>query len=62
MTDTKKVWMPDTFFRWENIKKIASYKTVLLLRNEKIARFHNILTPNLYIRVFPNGNVLYSIR
>jgi len=45
MTDTAKVWMPDTFFR-----------------NEKIARFHNILTPNLYIRVFPNGDVLYSIR
>ena len=31
-------------------------------RNEKIARFHSILTPNLYVRVFPNGNVLYSIR
>ena len=34
----------------------------ILPRNEKIARFHNILTPNLYIRVFPNGDVLYSIR
>jgi len=31
-------------------------------RNEKIGRFHEILTPNLYIRVFPNGDVLYSIR
>ena len=31
-------------------------------RNEKIGRFHTILTPNLYVRVFPNGNVLYSIR
>ena len=31
-------------------------------RNEKIGRFHSILTPNLYVRVFPNGNVLYSIR
>ena len=62
MTDTKKVWMPDTFFRWEN--EIVCYlnEILLLLRNEKIARFHNILTPNLYIRVFPNGNVLYSIR
>ena len=31
-------------------------------RNEKIGRFHNILQPNLYVRVFPNGDVLYSIR
>lgn len=45
MTDSGKVWMPDTFFR-----------------NEKIGRFHNILQPNLYVRVYPNGDVLYSIR
>jgi len=31
-------------------------------RNEKIGQFHNILAPNLYIRVFPDGDVLYSIR
>merc|ERR1719233_628042 len=31
-------------------------------RNEKIGRFHKILTPNLYVRVFPGGDVLYSIR
>ena len=31
-------------------------------RNEKIGRFHTILTPNLYVRVFPDGDVLYSIR
>ena len=31
-------------------------------RNEKIGRFHSILTPNLYVRVFPGGDVLYSIR
>ena len=31
-------------------------------RNEKIGRFHKILAPNLYIRLFPNGDVLYSIR
>ena len=31
-------------------------------RNEKIGQFHNILTPNLYIRVYPDGDVLYSIR
>merc|ERR1719189_2036087 len=45
LTDSSKVWMPDTFFR-----------------NEKIGQFHNILTPNLYIRIFPDGDVLYSIR
>ena len=45
MTDSTKVWMPDTFFR-----------------NEKVGRFHNILQPNLYVRVFPDGDVLYSIR
>ena len=45
MTDAKKVWMPDTFFR-----------------NEKEGRFHNILVPNVYIRIFPDGYVLYSIR
>lgn len=45
MTDARKVWMPDTFFR-----------------NEKEGRFHNILVPNVYIRIFPDGYVLYSIR
>ena len=45
MTDARKVWMPDTFFR-----------------NEKEGRFHNILVPNVYIRIFPDGFVLYSIR
>ena len=45
MTDARKVWMPDTFFR-----------------NEKEGRFHNILVPNVYIRIFPEGYVLYSIR
>ena len=40
MTDAKKVWMPDTFFR-----------------NEKIGRFHNILAPNMYVRIFPNGDI-----
>ena len=45
MTDSEKVWMPDTFFR-----------------NEKTGKFHNIIQPNLYVRIYPNGNVLYSIR
>ena len=45
ITDSRRVWMPDTFFR-----------------NEKQAQFHKIIQPNLYIRVFPNGDILYSIR
>ena len=31
-------------------------------RNEKVGKFHDIIQPNLYVRVFPNGDVLYSIR
>jgi len=31
-------------------------------RNEKVGAFHTILQPNLYIRIFPDGTVLYSIR
>ena len=45
MTDSTKVWMPDSFFR-----------------NEKNGKFHNIIQPNLYVRIYPNGDVLYSIR
>ena len=31
-------------------------------RNEKAGNFHTIIQPNLYVRLFPNGDVLYSIR
>ena len=31
-------------------------------QNEKTGHFHNIIVPNVYIRIFPNGKVLYSIR
>ena len=31
-------------------------------RNEKQGHFHSILVNNVYVRVFPNGDVLYSIR
>ena len=31
-------------------------------RNEKDAKFHEIIQPNLYVRVFPGGDILYSIR
>jgi len=31
-------------------------------RNKKDGRSHHILAPNLYVRIFPNGDVLYSVR
>ena len=31
-------------------------------RNEKEAKFYDIIQPNLYVRVFPDGDVLYGIR
>ena len=34
----------------------------LFFSNEKEGHFHNIIVPNVYIRIFPNGSVLYSIR
>ncbi|XP_058802219.1 glutamate-gated chloride channel isoform X1 [Phymastichus coffea] len=34
----------------------------LFFANEKEGHFHNIIMPNVYIRIFPDGAVLYSIR
>ena len=31
-------------------------------QNEKTGHFHNIIVPNVYVRIYPNGKVLYSIR
>jgi len=31
-------------------------------RNEKEAKKHEIIVPNVYVRIYPNGNILYSIR
>ena len=31
-------------------------------RNEKEAKKHEIIVPNVYVRIFPNGSILYSIR
>ena len=31
-------------------------------RNEKEARKHEIIVPNVYVRIYPNGDILYSIR
>lgn len=34
----------------------------LFFANEREGHFHNIIVPNVYVRIFPNGWVLYSIR
>ncbi|KAL7635310.1 UNVERIFIED_CONTAM: hypothetical protein RMT77_014377 [Armadillidium vulgare] len=34
----------------------------LFFRNEKEGEFHNILLPNTYLRIYPDGNVIYSTR
>lgn len=34
----------------------------LFFSNEKEGHFHDIIMPNVYIRIFPYGSVLYSIR
>ena len=31
-------------------------------RNEKEAKKHEIIVPNVYVRIYPNGDILYSIR
>ena len=41
---------------------IISYKLVSFFQNEKTGHFHNIIVPNVYIRIYPDGGVLYSIR
>ena len=54
----------NSFKNWRcvSFENVGIELETLNFRNEKIGRFHEILTPNLYIRVFPNGDVLYSIR
>uniref|UniRef100_T1J034 Glutamate-gated chloride channel n=1 Tax=Strigamia maritima TaxID=126957 RepID=T1J034_STRMM len=34
----------------------------LFFANEITARYHDVLTPNVLIRIYPNGNVLTSVR
>ncbi|XP_031336506.1 glutamate-gated chloride channel isoform X4 [Photinus pyralis] len=34
----------------------------LFFSNEKEGHFHDIIMPNVYIRIYPDGSVLYSIR
>ncbi|XP_050733408.1 glutamate-gated chloride channel-like [Eriocheir sinensis] len=34
----------------------------LFFKNEKTGHFHDIILPNTYIRIYPDGDVLFSIR
>ncbi|XP_054153951.1 glutamate-gated chloride channel-like isoform X1 [Oppia nitens] len=38
------------------------WKPDLFFSNEKDGHFHEIIMPNVLLRIYPNGNVLYSIR
>lgn len=38
------------------------WKPDLFFANEKGANFHEVTTDNKLLRIFQNGNVLYSIR
>ncbi|KAJ6225911.1 hypothetical protein RDWZM_004456 [Blomia tropicalis] len=38
------------------------WKPDLFFQNEKKGHFHMIIMPNVLLRIYPNGNVLYSIR
>ena len=50
-------------YHWDMIvNSIQVWMPDTFFRNEKEAKFHDIIQPNLYVRVFPNGDVLYSIR
>ncbi|KFM60910.1 Glutamate-gated chloride channel, partial [Stegodyphus mimosarum] len=38
------------------------WKPDVFFSNERSGKFHNIIMPNNFIRIYPDGNVLYSIR
>ncbi|XP_068983859.1 glutamate-gated chloride channel isoform X5 [Bombus flavifrons] len=67
----REQWL-DERLRFSDFKGRLKYLTLtdasrvwmpdLFFSNEKEGHFHNIIMPNVYIRIFPNGFVLYSIR
>ncbi|XP_012280463.1 glutamate-gated chloride channel isoform X1 [Orussus abietinus] len=67
----REQWL-DERLRFDDSKGRLKYLTLtesnrvwmpdLFFSNEKEGHFHNIIMPNMYIRIFPNGSVLYSIR
>ncbi|XP_020294681.1 glutamate-gated chloride channel isoform X7 [Pseudomyrmex gracilis] len=67
----REQWL-DERLRFDDIQGKLKYLTLteanrvwmpdLFFANEKEGHFHNIIMPNVYIRIYPNGDVLYSIR
>ncbi|XP_049785955.1 glutamate-gated chloride channel isoform X3 [Schistocerca serialis cubense] len=67
----REQWM-DERLKFNDFKGKIKYLTLtdanrvwmpdLFFSNEKEGHFHNIIMPNVYIRIFPYGSVLYSIR
>ncbi|CAL4068006.1 unnamed protein product, partial [Meganyctiphanes norvegica] len=62
----------DVRLKFDNLQGRIKYLTLtetdmvwmpdLFFKNEKEGHFHKIILPNLYIRISPDGGVLYSIR
>ncbi|XP_032785554.2 glutamate-gated chloride channel [Daphnia magna] len=67
----REEWLDDRL-KFENMQGRMKYLTLndpskvwmpdLFFSNEREGHFHNIIVPNVYVRIFPNGWVLYSIR
>lgn len=38
------------------------WKPDLFFANEKEGHFHNIIMPNVLLRIYPNGDILFSVR
>lgn len=48
------------FLTLTNPEKI--WRPDLFFSNEKKGHFHNLIMPNVLLRIYPNGEVLYSVR
>lgn len=67
----REQWV-DSRLKYDNMDGAIHYLTLtdpdkiwkpdLFFRNEKEGHFHEIIMPNVLLRIHPNGEVLYSIR
>lgn len=67
----REQWV-DSRLKYDNMNGAIQYLTLtdpdkiwkpdLFFRNEKEGHFHEIIMPNVLLRIYPNGEVLYSIR
>ncbi|XP_014666256.1 PREDICTED: LOW QUALITY PROTEIN: glutamate-gated chloride channel-like [Priapulus caudatus] len=52
-----------TFFQWINLPDPQQiWRPDLFFYNEKQGHFHNIVMPNVLLRLYPDGRILYSVR